>query len=127
MDIPTATRKAAPTAAAVAPELVASAAAVNIAQEGPTGDSREQEMRSWLLALDKGKGSLLRYLDAIEREFECDFSQLAAAQLLVATGPGSVARIEPSFWEALDVKSMGHKLLLAKALLLLDTQCSEDV
>ncbi|OLP95281.1 hypothetical protein AK812_SmicGene22633 [Symbiodinium microadriaticum] len=64
-------------------------------EEAP--EEAENEVREWLRGLDSGRGILPEH------------------------PKGSViGRIEQSLWEALDVKSLGHRLLLAKGILKLE-------
>lgn len=99
-----------------APQEAAKPASVSPA-EGQSHNDAEHAIHTWLQHLDNGRGSMLRYYEIMKREFECDFAQIAAAKLTEAITPGSVGRIDPSFFEVLGVKSAGHKLLLAKGIL----------
>lgn len=81
----------------------------------PEGEG-EQRVWDWLFELDSGRGSLLRYFGAIRTEFDADFSQIAAARLPTPITPGTLGSIEPSFFEVLGVKPIGHRLLFAKGI-----------
>lgn len=84
----------------------------------PANDT-EQAMWDWLENLDGGRGSLLQYFGAIQSEFDADFTQISAARLTTPWCPGTLGSIEPSFFEALTVTRVGHKLMLAKGILAL--------
>lgn len=79
-------------------------------------DERDMRFSAWLRSLDDGHGCLLSYMDAIRREFECDFSQVAAARLSEPISSGVLGIVDPSFFEVIGVKSMGHRLLFAKGI-----------
>lgn len=84
----------------------------------PDNDT-EQAMWDWLENLDGGRGTLLQYFGAIKSEFDADFTQISAARLTTPWCPGTLGSIEPSFFEALTVTRVGHKLMLAKGILAL--------
>jgi len=86
----------------------------------PANDT-EQGVWDWLEGLDNGRGSLLQYFGAIKREFDADFNMITAAKLPTPFTPGTLGSIDPSFFEALGCKPVGHRLLLAKGILALDT------
>lgn len=77
------------------------------------------DVAAWLRGLD-ATGSLLCYLPALRREF-ASLRELALARVddPEAVRRGTLACVEPEVFEALGVKAMGHKLLLAKAIALL--------
>jgi len=79
----------------------------------------EERMCEWLTNLDGGRGSMLQYLDAIKSEFDADFAQIRAARLTQPIAPGALGSIEPSFFEVLGVKPVGHRLLFAKGIMAL--------
>merc|ERR1712181_118029 len=79
----------------------------------------EQEMWDWLEKMDGGKGAMLQYFGAIKSEFDADFSQILASRLASPVSPGALGSIEPSFFEALGVRPVGHRLLFARAILAL--------
>jgi len=62
---------------------------------------------------------MLMYFEPIQNEFDADFSQIAAARLAQPIAPGTLGCIEPSFFEVLGVKPVGHRLLFAKGLMAL--------
>jgi len=107
-----------PEGAAVEAEAAAGPSASSSLVVRPGGDS-EQRVWEWLESLDGGRGSMLQYFEAVKNEFDADFSQLAAARLAQPIAAGTLGCIEPSFFEVLDVKSVGHRLLFAKGLLAL--------
>merc|ERR1740123_2630215 len=79
----------------------------------------EERMCEWLTNLDGGRGSMLQYLDAIKSEFDAEFVQIRAARLAQPIAPGALGSIEPSFFEVLGVKPVGHRLLFAKGIMAL--------
>lgn len=91
------------------------------ASSGPAGPQNEDErpVWDWLRGLDNGHGALCRYFDVLRREFDADFSQIAAAKFPTPISPGTLGSIDPSFFEVLGVTSAGHRLLLAKGILAL--------
>jgi len=93
------------------------AGAAGIVPEGP----QEETLYNWLEGLDNKRGALLQYFDVMRREFDADFSQILAVKLETPTGPGVLDAIDPMFWEVVQAKSMGHKLLLAKGIYALRT------
>lgn len=86
----------------------------------PAGE-RERVLYDWLLEQDGGRGAMLRYFDPLMLEFDGDFAQIAAAKLSRPIAPGVVGFIDPTFWEACGVTSLGHRLLLAGAIAKLPT------
>eukprot|EP00930_Biecheleria_cincta_P105335 TRINITY_DN979_c0_g1_i1.p1 TRINITY_DN979_c0_g1~~TRINITY_DN979_c0_g1_i1.p1 ORF type:complete len:998 (+),score=184.85 TRINITY_DN979_c0_g1_i1:199-3192(+) len=84
----------------------------------PDADNpHQQKLWEWLMKLDGGKSTLLRYFPALRDEFDCDFAQLAASRLDKPISSGSVGCIEPTFFHALGVDSEEHQLLLAEGIL----------
>eukprot|EP00928_Gymnodinium_smaydae_P072577 TRINITY_DN55917_c0_g1_i1.p1 TRINITY_DN55917_c0_g1~~TRINITY_DN55917_c0_g1_i1.p1 ORF type:complete len:686 (+),score=187.35 TRINITY_DN55917_c0_g1_i1:155-2212(+) len=112
---PVAVSAAAPEAEAQGGAADGGAAAAASLAAWPAG-SMEAELYEWLRKQDSGKGALLRYFDKIRSEFDCDFSQIAAAKLADPISPGAIGLIDPTFWEACEVKLIGHRLLLANAI-----------
>eukprot|EP00933_Yihiella_yeosuensis_P048316 TRINITY_DN4441_c0_g9_i1.p1 TRINITY_DN4441_c0_g9~~TRINITY_DN4441_c0_g9_i1.p1 ORF type:complete len:587 (-),score=170.14 TRINITY_DN4441_c0_g9_i1:103-1782(-) len=88
-------------------------AEAEIYPEGP----REEELFEWLNGLDSGRGSMLKYFVPLRDEFDCDFTQIASVRLAEPIAPGALGSIEPSFFEALGIRQVGHRLLLAKGIL----------
>lgn len=82
-------------------------------------DANEQAMWDWLESLDGGRGTLLQYFGAIKTEFDADFTQISAARLPEPMSAGTLGSIEPTFFEALGVRQVGHKLLLARGIMAL--------
>eukprot|EP00927_Polykrikos_kofoidii_P087218 TRINITY_DN9991_c0_g1_i4.p1 TRINITY_DN9991_c0_g1~~TRINITY_DN9991_c0_g1_i4.p1 ORF type:complete len:951 (+),score=190.78 TRINITY_DN9991_c0_g1_i4:76-2853(+) len=79
------------------------------------GETHEE----WLQRLDP-KGSMLRYLPALRREFST-MAEVAAAYVQPPPGSkGVLASVEPTFFQALGVESLGHRLVLAKGILALN-------
>ncbi|CAK9055073.1 unnamed protein product [Durusdinium trenchii] len=78
--------------------------------------SMERNFREWLLSLDNRRGNLLQYFDALKREFECDFRLLKSAIITDEIEGSLLHAIEPSLWSICGVKSIGHKMLLAKGI-----------
>ncbi|CAE7034590.1 unnamed protein product [Symbiodinium natans] len=82
-------------------------------------DEAEAEIRRWLCGLDSGRGAMASYAKIITEEF--GGVPALSACILPENPKGSViGRIDASLWEALDVKSLGHRLLLAKGILALE-------
>eukprot|EP00439_Symbiodinium_sp_Y106_P082701 s2_g22.t1 len=101
------------------PSSPPAAPSTNTVYEQEAPEEAENEVREWLRGLDSGKGALVIYTKAITEEF--GGVQALAACILPEHPKGSViGRIEQSLWEALDVKSLGHRLLLAKGILKLE-------
>lgn len=86
-----------------------------------TGDA--EELRKWLLSLDGGRGALERYLQPLRVEFG-DLQALHSAVLPASKCKSNslVGRIDPAFWDALDVRALGHQLLFSKGILVLTGQ-----
>jgi len=83
-------------------------------EEGKSG--REDQLRDWLVGLD-GTGMMLQYYDVLASEFEADLTQIAAVKN-APTGeepPRSlIDNIDPIFWEIVQIRKMGHKMLFAR-------------
>eukprot|EP00928_Gymnodinium_smaydae_P053020 TRINITY_DN37105_c0_g1_i1.p1 TRINITY_DN37105_c0_g1~~TRINITY_DN37105_c0_g1_i1.p1 ORF type:complete len:400 (+),score=117.54 TRINITY_DN37105_c0_g1_i1:152-1351(+) len=82
-------------------------------------DGAALAMQDWLRGLDGGRGSLLRYLGALLRVFDGDLALVREARLAVPTAPGLVGSVDASFFEAVGVSAIGHKMLFAKGILAL--------
>eukprot|EP00747_Dinoflagellata_sp_TGD_P180767 gnl/TRDRNA2_/TRDRNA2_33794_c0_seq1.p1 gnl/TRDRNA2_/TRDRNA2_33794_c0~~gnl/TRDRNA2_/TRDRNA2_33794_c0_seq1.p1 ORF type:complete len:715 (+),score=92.32 gnl/TRDRNA2_/TRDRNA2_33794_c0_seq1:35-2146(+) len=80
-------------------------------------EDKEKVLWEWLSSLDRGVGALLQYFEVIRQEFEADFTQIAAARLPEPISPGTIGSIDPTFFEVVGVKPLGHRLLLAKGIL----------
>lgn len=76
----------------------------------------DSDLRTWLLSLDGGGGSMLRYEEAIRENFDGDLSQVAAAKVDMPAGSTWQERVDPVFWEAIRVDKIGHRMVLAKAI-----------
>lgn len=86
--------------------------------DGGPGNDRELELWEWLKALDNGRGSCLQYFAALKTEFDSDFVQIRAARLPSANSNfGVLACIDPFFFDALNVRPLGHRLLLARGIM----------
>ncbi|CAE8624151.1 unnamed protein product, partial [Polarella glacialis] len=79
-------------------------------------NSNLDELDSWLRSLDSDGGSLMRYSAALHGEFT-SLSEIAAA--IVDQNAQGLACVEPSVFEALGIKMLGHKLLLSKGIVAL--------
>lgn len=73
----------------------------------------DDEVTKWLRSLDP-EGSLLRYSDRIRKEF-AHVSELKHA-IVAPDAATPLQRLEPSLFEELGIKMLGHKLLLAKGI-----------
>ncbi|CAE8707401.1 unnamed protein product, partial [Polarella glacialis] len=87
--------------------------------EVPRREGREAALHEWLEGLDAGKGGLLQYFDVIRAEFDSDLRQLRAVRLIEPRSAGVVGSIDQSFWQVCGVKTMGHRMLLARGINLL--------
>lgn len=78
-------------------------------------------LRDWLLGLDSS-GEMLQYLVPLRREFT-SLAQIAAT-LVERPERGASVRscVDPEFWEALHVESLGHQSILAKGILALASE-----
>merc|ERR1711862_734297 len=111
-------------AAAIRAQAEAQAAVAAMAKQGKKGVSSQdrkraapeqatlgaanQDFRSWLMELDRGEGSLLRYYEKLNELFD-DLGELD----LVAEGPrGEVP--DPQFFEDLEVRSERHRDLFVR-------------
>ncbi|CAK0862280.1 unnamed protein product [Prorocentrum cordatum] len=81
------------------------------------GPAPPDELRRWLDGLDKGKGALLAYAEALEREFEGSLVQIQACLLEGATATSSaLSCVDGAFFEAIGCRMFGHRLLLASGI-----------
>jgi hypothetical protein len=78
-------------------------------------NEKERLVWDWLRELN-----MLEYFEKICEHFECDFAQISACKL--RKGPCWFDRVDIAFFEALDVKKTGHKMLLASAIHRLSTE-----
>ena len=79
-----------------------------------------EELEAWLLSLDLGKGTMIRYKQALLEQFD-DMYQLSATVVFAEAASGSlINRVDPCVFEILgnDIP-LGHKFLLAKGLVAL--------
>jgi len=112
---PLSLREAAAEATNAAAPLTAASTEV-VFEEG----SPEHALQRWLEDIDGKQGAFMRYFDVLQNEFDCDFSQICAVKLPAPVTQGSIVGcIDPSFWEIAGVKALGHRLLLAKAIMAL--------
>mmetsp|Transcript_93712 Transcript_93712/g.180263 ORF Transcript_93712/g.180263 Transcript_93712/m.180263 type:complete len:422 (-) Transcript_93712:44-1309(-) len=73
------------------------------------------ELKKWLCGLDSGQGRFLQYLQPLQREFG-DLQQLAAAVNPETTVRSVTQAVDPMVFEVLGVKSLGHKMVLSRAI-----------
>lgn len=104
--------------------LVANAASVAARSTGRRSSSQAEKadgqnpLKDWLMGLDSS-GDMLQYLVPLRREF-ASLAQISAALVDKPGGGTSVLScIEPSFFQALHVESLGHRLILAKGIVAL--------
>lgn len=94
------------------------------AEEPPeSSDAKEKDFRDWLQRLDLGhKGTLMRYLNALKEQFDCDLKLLKCTQLAreVREDQSVVDIIEPNLWTSCNIEKRLHKLILAKGIFALD-------
>jgi len=79
---------------------------------------RHDELREWLLGLDEGTGVMMQYFDVLVTEFE-DMTQIAAVKNPSDgdEAPRSlIDLVDPSFWDAVQVRKMGHRMLFARGI-----------
>lgn len=91
-----------------------------------TGDQRALEQ--WLLDLDGGRGSLMQFIEPLQREFG-SLKEVAAAYCADGTEEESasiVSCVDPVLFEALGVTSLGHKLMFAKGVTKLAAQLEDE-
>ena len=69
----------------------------------------------WLNSAGSGRGELLCYLQAIKSEFD-DLVQLAAVWRGTTRNNSILRGVDPVFWEIVQIRKTGHKLILALAL-----------
>jgi len=74
-----------------------------------------KEVQDWLHCLDAGRGLLTQYTEPLLREFGDLYTLASVVSTEVSTG-SILGRIDASFWEALGVQALGHKMTLAKGL-----------
>lgn len=86
-------------------------------------DPKYLELGGWLRSLDGGKGQLLKYLPAFEREFT-NLDQLLKAGTAAAEEVGKTALqcVAPEIFEAVGMQLLGHRLLVAKGLVALSQE-----
>jgi len=89
---------------------------VNTQAEANFEDGCVDELDAWLLRIDRD-GTLAHYGPALHREF-ANLSELAAAlvQPRASRSKSVLSWVEPSVFEALGVRSLGHKLLIARGI-----------
>eukprot|EP00928_Gymnodinium_smaydae_P070812 TRINITY_DN5457_c0_g1_i1.p1 TRINITY_DN5457_c0_g1~~TRINITY_DN5457_c0_g1_i1.p1 ORF type:complete len:480 (-),score=61.15 TRINITY_DN5457_c0_g1_i1:172-1611(-) len=84
-------------------------------REHDAPDAQAEEMKTWLLSLDRGHGALVQYLDRLQQEFT-DLQELVDTVLVEVDAPSVVKCVDPIVFDALEVRSLGHKLLLARGI-----------
>jgi len=82
---------------------------------------RELQLRKWLMGLDDGVGAMLQYYDVLASEFEADLTQIAAVKNLPKDDDDGPLRsltesVDPIFWETVQVKKLGHRMLFARGI-----------
>mmetsp|Transcript_126666 Transcript_126666/g.219573 ORF Transcript_126666/g.219573 Transcript_126666/m.219573 type:complete len:609 (-) Transcript_126666:85-1911(-) len=87
-------------------------------QTTPAHECSKTALEAWLFDLDSRRGSMLQYLEPLQREFG-DLQELALAVSPVPPGVSIIKAVEPSLFEVLGVQSMGHKLKFAQGMLAL--------
>jgi len=80
---------------------------------------RERQLDKWLLDLDEGMGTLLQYKDVLMSEFDGDLAQIAASKN--ESDNGLLPVVDPSFWDTVKVRKIGHRMLFAKGIAQLTT------
>merc|ERR1712106_1164526 len=85
-----------------------STAAFQFQEVNTEGAEVRKELEEWLRSLDPGRESMLQYLDKLEEEF----GDLHTLSLAVSSVPGVsiVNCVDPVVFEALGIRSLGHKL-----------------
>ncbi|CAE7031209.1 unnamed protein product [Symbiodinium sp. CCMP2456] len=81
--------------------------------------SEHAELKRWLSGLDGHKGALLTYFDVLVNEFDGDLSILKNVKTEPPEGSqnrGLFSFIIDDFWTTINVRTMGHKTLLAKGI-----------
>ena len=70
----------------------------------------------WLLSLDNGSGALVQYLADIVNAYGGDLEKIAATRKQNLTTDSILDRVDDSFWKAINVRTLGHKYLLARGI-----------
>lgn len=91
---------------------------VSGSQEEGECDKDKEDLWAWLMQLDSGRGALEQYFQPLCQEFG-HLDAVKAALLLEPSSPSIVDRVDPSFFKALGVASLGHRLCLAKGIVAL--------
>ena len=81
----------------------------------PEEQCGETTIRSWLTALDDGRGELIQYLGAITDDFD-NLRQLSCVWCGCRCGDSIVHGVDPIFWEVVRVTKLGHKVILARGI-----------
>ena len=79
-------------------------------------DNTSDDCLLWLRSLDKGSGALVQYLADIVNAYGGDLKKIAATRKLNLTTHSILDRVDDSFWEAINVRTLGHKYLLARGI-----------
>lgn len=83
-------------------------------EKGATASADQRALEQWLLGLDGGRGSLMKFIDPLQREFG-SLKEVAAAYCAEEEDSTSIVNcVDPVLFEALGVTSLGHKLMFAK-------------
>jgi len=72
-------------------------------------------IEDWFLSLDEGKGSLRPYIETAQREFDGELYLLALAYVQT-TEQSVVRKVDNQVYEALGMKTAGHKIRFAKGI-----------
>ena len=86
-------------------------------EENNVKDNTSNACLLWLLSLDNGSGALVEYLPDIVHEYGGDLNKVAATRKLNHTARSIIDCVDDSFWEAINVRTLGHKCLLARGIL----------
>lgn len=114
----------------VAPEEPASGAGCYAAAPAGAGElatTDEDELETWLLNLDQGRGKMVQYLGPLREEFGSLMAVAAAYIPGGNNGPrGLLESVEPLIFDVLQVVSLGHRLLLARGIAELAAGVAEE-
>lgn len=87
-------------------------------------DENSKFFESWLLSLEP-RGGMLQYLEPLVREFT-DAHQLTASLVPSGEGASVIAAVDPVIFEVLGVRSLGHRLMLAKGIVALAARLADE-
>jgi len=96
------------------------------AERVATASEDQQALEQWLLGLDGGRGSLMKFIEPLQREFG-SLKEVAAAYCPEEDDSTSIVNcVDPVLFEALGVSSLGHKLMLAKGVSKLAAELEDE-